>query len=352
MGRSEKTKDSFGNEYVRHYDDDGNFIGTSENSKSFLGDEYVRHHDADGNFIGTSENSKTFLGDEYVRHHDADGNFIGTSEKAKDSLGNEYIAHHDADGNLVGTSEERNGLFGNRYMKHNSSSGGSGLFSGGGAADGKMFVIIAIACIFLNIAFKAFSNFLLTNEALITRILSLWLPLAILVIVPLNYLSKNRTLTLAGVLEGVCCCIAAMLSALLAIRAIPALTDSAMDWFINFSYQHVFLSILVIFIWRLVSTFLALSPFILYAVFLKYISRSSEGNLSDPEESGGYGRLIASGIITVLLSETFSIGKSLADLDFLSSLLELFIDVLAMFVALRIIARLGTSIVYKMKYRT
>jgi len=117
VGRSEKKTDWLGNEYIQHYDDDGNEVGTSKEATSWLGDKYTQHYDAQGEESGTSKEATSWLGDKYTQHHDRDGEESGTSKADRTWLGDDYTQHYDADGNESGTSRRETDWLGNPYVE-------------------------------------------------------------------------------------------------------------------------------------------------------------------------------------------------------------------------------------------
>lgn len=61
-GYSVKRKRFLGGDYIEHYDDSGQKIGTSEVKTGFFGDKYVQHYDEAGRKAGYSEEKEGFLG--------------------------------------------------------------------------------------------------------------------------------------------------------------------------------------------------------------------------------------------------------------------------------------------------
>jgi len=55
MARSRIESDLWGNRYIAHYDDDGDYIGKSVVRTDLWGNKYLDHYDRDGNEIGSTE---------------------------------------------------------------------------------------------------------------------------------------------------------------------------------------------------------------------------------------------------------------------------------------------------------
>jgi hypothetical protein len=116
-GWSEKRTDFFGDEYVQHFDEDGNEAGWSQTKEGFSG-EYTQHHDNDGNEVGWSEEKDGVLVDQYTQHYDNDNNEVGWSEEKEGVLVDCYSQHYDSDNNETGWSEEKRGVLVDRYTQH------------------------------------------------------------------------------------------------------------------------------------------------------------------------------------------------------------------------------------------
>ncbi len=136
MARSEKKTDIWGNEYVQHYDDDGNETGRSEAKKNIWGDSYTEHRDKDGDVVGESREKSTWLGDKYTEHRDKDDNVSGRSEQKSTWLGDRYSEHRDKDDNVVGESREKSTWLGDKYVEYTPSESSRGSDSSYGSVGG------------------------------------------------------------------------------------------------------------------------------------------------------------------------------------------------------------------------
>jgi len=58
-----------------------------------FGDEYLRHRNRSGDFVGTSKNGTDFFGDAVTTYRDSNGNVTSESTPRTDVLGNRYVSH-------------------------------------------------------------------------------------------------------------------------------------------------------------------------------------------------------------------------------------------------------------------
>ncbi len=120
MSKSEKKTDIWGDEYIQHYDDQGNQTGTSRVESDIWGDTYEQHRDRDGNKSSYSTHETDLWGDQYEQHRDQDGNKSGYSTDETDLWGDHYEQHRDEDGNRTGYTTNETDMWGDRFRRHQS----------------------------------------------------------------------------------------------------------------------------------------------------------------------------------------------------------------------------------------
>jgi uncharacterized protein len=118
MSKSEKKTDIWGDEYIQHYDDQGNKAGTTRVETDMWGDRYEQHRDSDGNMTGHTTHETDMWGDRYEQHRDSDGNKTGYSTHETDMWGDRYEQHRDSDGNMTGHTTHETDMWGDRYKHH------------------------------------------------------------------------------------------------------------------------------------------------------------------------------------------------------------------------------------------
>ena len=117
-GHSEKKKDWWGDEYIQHYDADGNKIGTSVEKKDWFGDTYVQRYDKDINKAGTSEERTDWHGDSYTQARDSTGKKSGRSVVKTRFNNDPHTQHYSDVDEKIGTSEKKKTWKGGRYTQH------------------------------------------------------------------------------------------------------------------------------------------------------------------------------------------------------------------------------------------
>jgi hypothetical protein len=120
-GWSEKRTDIFGDEYIQHFDEDGNKAGWSQKKEGFSG-VYFQHYDNEDNEVGWSEEAESLLGDAYTQHYDDDDEKAGWSEQREHLTGERYTQHFDNDNSKAGWSETKSGILTPRYTEHHKQS--------------------------------------------------------------------------------------------------------------------------------------------------------------------------------------------------------------------------------------
>jgi hypothetical protein len=117
MPKSIKKNDLFGKEYIQHYDDNYNEIGTSVVKENFTGIKYIQHYDTNGNETGRSEFIENWFGEEYLQHFDTNFQETGHSKEKESFLGDKYTEHYDNDYNVTGQTKNKEGFFGDKYRE-------------------------------------------------------------------------------------------------------------------------------------------------------------------------------------------------------------------------------------------
>ncbi|KAB2879095.1 hypothetical protein F9K33_10380 [bacterium] len=118
-GHSEKKTSLFGNEYIQHYDKDGNKCGTSEEKTTLFGQTYTQHYSENGDKCGISEEKTSFLETKhYTQFYDKDGNKTGTSEPKESFLRGKYIQHFNEEHEKIGYSENKKSILGTKFRQH------------------------------------------------------------------------------------------------------------------------------------------------------------------------------------------------------------------------------------------